>query len=284
MRPDRVVIGADDRQRAADPRGLYAPLYLIETPFVITNVETRRADQVRLERLPRHQDLVHQRDREPVRGARRRRPRGRARHGPRPPHRLEVPARRPRLRRLLLPEGHARRWCRSRAEPACASRSSRRWSRSTSASARAWSRRSTARSAATSRGKTDRRARALVQAGHRRHARVAGARRSCAGLQRARRARARLRSGGDGGRSREAARPERHAAARTPTRRRGGADALVIVTEWNQFRMLDLERLKSRLEPPVIVDLRNVYDPAAMRRAGFRYVSLGRPEAAGEVA
>jgi len=55
------------------------------------------------------------------------------------------------------------------------------------------------------------------------------------------------------------------------------ADALVLVTEWNQFRMLDLARVKSLLRTPVLVDLRNVYDPAALRRAGFRYDSVGRP-------
>jgi UDPglucose 6-dehydrogenase len=55
------------------------------------------------------------------------------------------------------------------------------------------------------------------------------------------------------------------------------ADALVLVTEWNQFRMLDLERVKALLRAPVLVDLRNVYDPVALRRAGFRYDSVGRP-------
>ncbi len=56
----------------------------------------------------------------------------------------------------------------------------------------------------------------------------------------------------------------------------GGAHALVLVTEWNQFRMLDLNRVKSLLESPVIVDLRNVYNPEPMREAGFTYVSVGR--------
>jgi UDPglucose 6-dehydrogenase len=55
-----------------------------------------------------------------------------------------------------------------------------------------------------------------------------------------------------------------------------GAEALVIVTEWNQFRMLDLERVKTLLARPVIVDLRNIYDPAPMRAAGFEYVCVGR--------
>jgi UDPglucose 6-dehydrogenase len=55
-----------------------------------------------------------------------------------------------------------------------------------------------------------------------------------------------------------------------------GADALVIVTEWNEFRMLDLDRVKQLLRRPVIVDLRNIYDPVSMRRAGFVYTSVGR--------
>jgi UDPglucose 6-dehydrogenase len=54
------------------------------------------------------------------------------------------------------------------------------------------------------------------------------------------------------------------------------ADALVLVTEWNQFRMLDLERVRTLLREPVVVDLRNVYDPVSMRKAGFRYDSVGR--------
>jgi UDPglucose 6-dehydrogenase len=55
-----------------------------------------------------------------------------------------------------------------------------------------------------------------------------------------------------------------------------GADALVIVTEWDAFRALDLKRIKTALKAPVIVDLRNVYEPADMQRRGFKYVSVGR--------
>jgi UDPglucose 6-dehydrogenase len=54
------------------------------------------------------------------------------------------------------------------------------------------------------------------------------------------------------------------------------ADALVLVTEWNQFRMLDLGRVKELLRSPIIVDLRNVYDPEPMRANGFVYVGVGR--------
>jgi UDPglucose 6-dehydrogenase len=55
-----------------------------------------------------------------------------------------------------------------------------------------------------------------------------------------------------------------------------GADALVILTEWNSYRSLDLDRVKALLKSPVFVDLRNIYRPAEMQAAGFRYSSLGR--------
>ncbi len=56
-----------------------------------------------------------------------------------------------------------------------------------------------------------------------------------------------------------------------------GADALVIITEWNEFRALDTDRIKASLSEPLIIDLRNIYDPAEMAGEGFRYVSVGRP-------
>ena len=56
-----------------------------------------------------------------------------------------------------------------------------------------------------------------------------------------------------------------------------GADALVIVTEWNAFRALDLARVKRLMKAPVMIDLRNIYDPEEMSAAGFRYASVGRP-------
>jgi len=55
-----------------------------------------------------------------------------------------------------------------------------------------------------------------------------------------------------------------------------GASALVIVTEWNEFRALDLKRIKSILAEPVLVDLRNIYTPADVRRIGLAYTSVGR--------
>jgi UDPglucose 6-dehydrogenase len=57
-----------------------------------------------------------------------------------------------------------------------------------------------------------------------------------------------------------------------------GADALVLLTEWNEFRNLDLEKLKASLREPRFVDLRNVYEPERMIAAGFHYYSIGRPD------
>ncbi len=58
-----------------------------------------------------------------------------------------------------------------------------------------------------------------------------------------------------------------------------GSDAAVIVTEWNEFRSLDFERMKEMMTSPVLVDLRNVYDPDHVRAAGFAYSCVGRPAA-----
>jgi UDPglucose 6-dehydrogenase len=55
-----------------------------------------------------------------------------------------------------------------------------------------------------------------------------------------------------------------------------GADALVIVTEWNEFRKLDLARIRRVMRRRAIVDLRNIYDPASVRKLGFDYTSVGR--------
>jgi UDPglucose 6-dehydrogenase len=59
-----------------------------------------------------------------------------------------------------------------------------------------------------------------------------------------------------------------------------GAEALVLLTEWNEFRALDLARVGRLLMTPLVVDLRNIYRPAEMTAAGLCYVSIGRPAAA----
>jgi UDPglucose 6-dehydrogenase len=60
-----------------------------------------------------------------------------------------------------------------------------------------------------------------------------------------------------------------------------GADALVILTEWNSYRALDLKRIKTIMRSPTIVDLRNIYRPDEVAQLGFRYSSLGRPQRSG---
>ncbi|MDH3777123.1 MAG: UDP-glucose/GDP-mannose dehydrogenase family protein, partial [Desulfobulbaceae bacterium] len=55
-----------------------------------------------------------------------------------------------------------------------------------------------------------------------------------------------------------------------------GADALVLMTEWNQYRALDLERIRSLMRKAVFVDLRNVYEPEGLKELGFTYFGVGR--------
>jgi UDPglucose 6-dehydrogenase len=56
-----------------------------------------------------------------------------------------------------------------------------------------------------------------------------------------------------------------------------GADALVVLTEWQEYRVLDHDEVKRRLKAPNVVDGRNLYDPVRMRAAGYTYDSIGRP-------
>ncbi len=56
-----------------------------------------------------------------------------------------------------------------------------------------------------------------------------------------------------------------------------GADAMILMTEWNPYRNLDLEQLKKGMKTPVMIDLRNIYDPKQIMAMGFQYVSVGRP-------
>ena len=55
-----------------------------------------------------------------------------------------------------------------------------------------------------------------------------------------------------------------------------GADALLVCTEWNEFKQLDLQRIKGLMKQPVIVDGRNIYEPRIMHNLGFQYRAVGR--------
>ena len=61
-----------------------------------------------------------------------------------------------------------------------------------------------------------------------------------------------------------------------------GADAVILITEWDEFRALDFRRVKELLKSPIFVDLRNVYRPAAMAEQNFQYHSIGRGSADGD--
>ncbi len=65
--------------------------------------------------------------------------------------------------------------------------------------------------------------------------------------------------------------------AGTPYEAVEGADAAMLVTEWDVFRSIDLERVRGVMKRPILIDLRNVYEPAAVRELGFQYASVGRP-------
>jgi UDPglucose 6-dehydrogenase len=56
-----------------------------------------------------------------------------------------------------------------------------------------------------------------------------------------------------------------------------GASAIALLTEWNEFRVLDFKRARELMKAPVMVDLRNVYNPDDMEMAGFAYTCVGRP-------
>jgi UDPglucose 6-dehydrogenase len=55
-----------------------------------------------------------------------------------------------------------------------------------------------------------------------------------------------------------------------------GCDALMVITEWNEFKQLDLEKIKGLLNSPIIFDGRNIYDPWMMNKMGFQYRGMGR--------
>ncbi len=86
-RPDRIVIGVEDQRAESVMREVYRPLYLNQAPILVTNRRTVGTDQICRQRLPRDEDHLHQRDRQPVRRGRRQRAGRRPRHWPRQPHR-----------------------------------------------------------------------------------------------------------------------------------------------------------------------------------------------------
>ena len=54
------------------------------------------------------------------------------------------------------------------------------------------------------------------------------------------------------------------------------ADCVVILTEWNEYRSLDIDKIKKLLKTPIFIDLRNIYDPQMLKEKGFKYTGVGR--------
>ena len=125
-------------------------------------------------------------------------------------------------------------------------------------------------------GKTDWRPGHCLQAQHRRHSARPG-HRSNPPLARRRRRGPSHRSRGDGARARVF--PDLAYSA-DPYEVARGADALLVLTEWEQFRRLDWKRARSEMARPLVVDGRNMLRPAEMKALGFEYISFGRPEKA----
>ena len=123
-------------------------------------------------------------------------------------------------------------------------------------------------------GQDDRGLGAGVQAAHRRHARGAGDP-DHRGPARRGRERSRLRSGGGAGR-RSSIFGDRIAFCDKSYDALAGADALAVVTEWNEFREPDFAKMRQLMRAPVVFDGRNIYSPEQMRALGFTYFSIGR--------
>ena len=229
-----------------------------------------RDDQARLERLPGHAHQLHQRDRQRLRADRRRRRAGRRGDGPRPPNRPALPARGHRLRRQLLPQGRdgaqaARRQLRlplpaalerdrgQRAAEAPRDRQAREASRLARRQGRS---RSSASPSSPTPTTCARRPRSCSA-------------RAC--WPRAPRCAPGIRW--PSATATCAARVICDSVLEAVT----GADAAVIVTEWDELRELASDEVRLAMRNPLIVDGRNLLDPAQVKAAGFAYECVGRP-------
>ena len=249
---------------------IYAPLEATDVPFVITNVESSEMIKyasngflaTKISFINEIAELCERVGADVEHGG--------ARHGPRQPHRPEVPPAGPRLRRLLLPEGHHGLAEIAERARLTTSRSSTRCCRVNERVQPRHGRRRSRRRCGGLAGKTVAVLGLAFKPRHRRHARVAGDP-DHRGAARARRARARVRPGGDRAARGRCCRAvelcdDAYEAARAPTR-------VVIATEWNEFRALDLDRLRQLAARAADRRPAQPLRARAHAAAGFRYVS-----------
>ena len=156
MRPDRVVVGVESERGAGGHAGALPAALPHRDAGAVHHARDGGADQVRRQLLPRDQDQLHQRDRGSVREGRRRRSGRRQGDRPRRPHRALLPARGPRLRRLLLPQGHSGLHPHRRGSGAAPARSWKRCNAATTPARSGWWTRSPKPAAAASRARPSR--------------------------------------------------------------------------------------------------------------------------------
>ena len=274
-RPDRIVIGADSEDAVEVMRELYAPFERNHPKLLVMDIRSAEltkyaANAMLATRISFMNELAL-----PGRARRRRHRRRAPRHRQRPAHRPPLPLRRLRLRRLVLPEGREGAAAHRRADrpsPLGVLRAVEGGQPAPEAGADPQDRgplrcRLTGRVFAlwglAFKPETDdmREAPSLVVIDEllRRGAKVRAF--DPVATESARRL---------------LGAPENLAYAPHAMAALAGADALIVVTEWNEFRSPDFEHMKSIMRQPVVFDGRNIYDPAVLRRHGFEYIGIGR--------
>ena len=270
--PDRIVVGTSDERGRKVLGDIYRPLSLNQAPLMFTARRTAELIKYAANAFLATKITFINEIADLVRKGRRRRAGSRARHRARQPHRHEIPACRSRASAAPAFRRTPARWSRSRRTTTCSCASSRPCSASTTTASARWRARLPTRVGGSLRGKTvavlgltfkpdtdDMReapsiplVTGLLDMGAKVRAH------DPVGMEQARKELPDIEYCDDP-----------YACVR-------GADAMVIVTEWVQYRALDLERLKSEMAQPVVVDLRNIYRPEDMAAHGFTYESVGR--------
>ena len=272
MKPDRVVIGAEDARAQELMLELYSPFTRTGAPIMVMDCASAELAEIRGQRDAGVADLVHERSGQRLRARRRRRRSGAEGHWLRSPHRHRVPVSRRRLRRQLLSQGRPGDDSLRLRQETTSSRSSRP-SRTVNALQKTRLFAKIKKHFGSLKGKTvavwglafkpktdDMREapaipliEALLAAGATVQAHDPEAMKVARGIF-----------------------GSKITYASNNYDALKGADCLAIVTEWNEFRRPDFERMRSLMRSPVIFDGRNLFTPDQMKQSGFTYYSIGR--------